>query len=67
MNAQEIGQLLKRRRNELKLTAAVAAGMMNKSTTHIMNIENKTSSTKLDSILAYMDFLGLHIDVKQTM
>lgn len=67
MNAQEIGEFIKKRRLEKKISAAAAAGMMNKASSHILNIENKTTQTKLESLIDYLNFLGLHIEIKQTM
>ena len=66
MNKIEIGQLIKKRRVELKITQQDVSDMTDISTPIISALEKGTSNISLSNLLEILDVLGLDmkLDIK---
>lgn len=63
MDKQEIGQLMRDRRVELKITQQEVSDMTGISTPIISALENATSNISLSNLLEMLDVLGLDIKI----
>ena len=64
MNSRDIGQTIKRRRQELKVNQVTLSELAGVGINTLVAIERGTGNPKLGTLMAVLDTLGLQIDVK---
>ena len=64
MNSRDIGQTIKRRRQELKVNQLTLSELARVGINTLVAIERGTGNPKLGTLMAVLDTLGLQIDVK---
>lgn len=64
MNSIDIGQTIKRRRQELKVNQLTLSELAGVGINTLVAIERGTGNPKLGTLMAVLDTLGLQIDVK---
>ncbi len=64
MNSRDIGQTIKRRRQELKVNQLTLSELAGVGINTLVAIERGTGNPKLETLMAVLDTLGLQIDVK---
>lgn len=64
MNSRDIGQTIKRRRQELKVNQLTLSELAGVGINTLVAIERGTGNPKLETLMTVLDTLGLQIDVK---
>ncbi len=64
MNGKEIGEVIRRRRQELKVNQLTLSDLAGVGINTLVAMERGTGNPKLETLLAVLDTLGLQLDVK---
>lgn len=64
MNSKEIGEIIKKRRQELKVKQLTLSELAGVGINTLVAIERGTGNPTLDKLLSVLDTLGLQMDVK---